>query len=332
MSSKDLTVIPAGGGALAPREIDAERLLAQWKAGRSPETLRAYEADVEHFAQWSSEPNGAAAIDKLMRIHPGRANEIAHGYRSAMVDEGLAPATINRRLSALRSLVKIGKLFGFTTWDLEVANVTSEAYRDTAGPAKADIVRVLKLAAAHASRPKALRDVALLMLLYTLALRRNEALSLDLVHFDSRAAKVKVLRKRKREREDKSLPPATLKALRAWVAVRGREPGPLFCSFRNGVPQGRLTGDGLHDMMAKWGVDLDILLRPHGLRHSAITDVLDRTNGNVRAARKFSGHANVETLIKYDDNRADMGGDLAKQIAVDLASVVDEMEGGDDAA
>jgi integrase/recombinase XerC len=329
MTSKDLTVIGKEGGALVERPVDTARLLAQWKAGRSPETVRAYEGDIAHFAAWAGDPDGVAALEKLLKLQAGRANEIAYDYRAAMVDAGAAPSTINRRLSALRSLMSIGKLFGAINWELQVENVEAQAYRDTAGPGQANVIRVLQLAASHPQRSKALRDVAIVTLMYTLGLRRAEVVRLDLADVDLHAGKISVLRKRRREKANKSLPLPAIKALRSWIAARGKEPGPLFCSYRNGVPQGRLTSDGVHDMMASWGEELGIVLRPHGIRHTAITDVLDASKGDLRAARRFSDHKKVDTLLIYDDNRADLGGDLAKKIASNIASVIDGMGDGE---
>jgi hypothetical protein len=42
--------------------------------------------------------------------------------------------------------------------------------------------------------------------------------------------------------------------------------------------------------------------------------LVDETNGNVCAVREFSGHASVEVLMKYDDNRKDMGGEVASKV------------------
>ena len=55
-------------------------------------------------------------------------------------------------------------------------------------------------------------------------------------------------------------------------------------------------------------------VRPHGLRHEAITTALDKTQGNVRKVQRFSRHKDVRTLMRYDDNRRDEGGDVARLI------------------
>jgi len=56
-------------------------------------------------------------------------------------------------------------------------------------------------------------------------------------------------------------------------------------------------------------------VRPHGLRHAAITAALDRRD--VRDVAKFSRHKRLETLVLYDDRRKDVGGDIARELADD---------------
>jgi integrase/recombinase XerC len=58
-------------------------------------------------------------------------------------------------------------------------------------------------------------------------------------------------------------------------------------------------------------------LRPHGLRHAGITTALDRTGGDVRAVARFSGHKKLDTLLIYDDNRRDLGGQVAGLVSDD---------------
>jgi integrase/recombinase XerC len=57
------------------------------------------------------------------------------------------------------------------------------------------------------------------------------------------------------------------------------------------------------------------VVRPHGLRHAAITEALRLTRGDVRAVQRFSRHRDLWTLTLYDDNRADLAGEIARQLA-----------------
>ncbi len=53
---------------------------------------------------------------------------------------------------------------------------------------------------------------------------------------------------------------------------------------------------------------------PHALRHHGITRLLDLGAG-LRDVQKFSRHADVRVLQRYDDHRADVGGQLARRLA-----------------
>ena len=56
-------------------------------------------------------------------------------------------------------------------------------------------------------------------------------------------------------------------------------------------------------------------VRPHGLRHAAITSALDATGGDVRRVSRFSRHRDIKTVMVYDDARADLGGEVAALVA-----------------
>jgi len=192
-------------------------LIARWQEGRSPHTFRAYGRDLAHFAQWSEASAAGEAIGRLLAGSMGEANERVHAYRGAILDDGLAPATVNRRLSALRSIIRLGHTFGLIAWSLENEGVKAKAYRDTRGPGVDGVAAVKREAADHASPAKAARDVAIIRVLFDLALRRGEIVGLDLAHFDARAGRLSVLGKGRREREWRTLPPRTLAALKTWL-------------------------------------------------------------------------------------------------------------------
>jgi integrase/recombinase XerC len=324
-------LVPFNHGPLASRPLDAERLIERWKEGRSPQTLRAYTNDLKSFAAWMKAPSVGAAINALLSMVQGEANELVRAYRSGLVERGVAPATVNRRLSALRSLVALGKEFGYVTFDLATKNVRSEAYRDTRGPEPDTMMVLLEYAKAQPHRAKAGRDVAMFLLLgYGRALRRGEVVELNLEHFDPRGSRLSVLRKGKRERKWLSLDPLVTDKMKAWVALRGKEPGPLFLQVGKGgrvLAGRRLHGDGVHKILQTVGVKLGGVIRPHGLRHAAITAALDETNGNVRAAREFSGHASIEVLMRYDDNREDVGGEVASKVIRRVAKLFEDAKG-----
>jgi integrase/recombinase XerC len=301
-------------GRVARFSPSASRLAEAFLAGKSERTVRAYRRDLEDFAAFV----GAADIDKaaafLLGQGHGAANEAALAWRSSLLERGLTPATINRRLAALRSLVKLARTLGLVPWSLELAGVKSEKYRETRGPGREGFRRLLDLTEADAS-PKGLRDRVVLRLLWDLALRREEVVSLDLANVDLEAGTVSILGKGRRERETLTLPAPTVAALRAWLGVRGAAPGPLVENMDRRTKGARLTGAGLYHLVQNLGDRVGLTVRPHGVRHAAITEALEMTGGNVRAVQRFSRHRDLRTLTVYDDNRADLGGEVASLVA-----------------
>lgn len=301
-------------GRLTRHRPSAERLAEAFLAGKSERTVRAYRRDLEDFAAFA----GAADIDQAAAFLLGRghggANEAALAWRASLLERGLTPATINRRLAALRSLVKLARTLGLVPWSLELAGVKSEKYRETRGPGREGFRRLLELAEADPS-PKGARDRVVLRLLWDLALRREEVVSLDVDNVDLSAGTVSILGKGRRERETLTLPAPTVAALRSWLAVRGTEPGPLVVNVDHRTRGARLTGAGLYYLVQALGDRAGLTVRPHGVRHAAITEALEKTGGNVRAVQRFSRHRDLRTLTVYDDNRADLGGEVAALVA-----------------
>ena len=72
-------------------------------------------------------------------------------------------------------------------------------------------------------------------------------------------------------------------------------------------------------MVKKLGKAVVVEVRPHGLRHAAITEALNLTNGNVRALQRFSRQKALQVVTVYDDNRSDIGGQVARQIASEVS-------------
>src|SRR5262249_44719583 len=140
---------------------------------------------------------------------------------------------------------------------------------------------------------------------------------LDLEDLDVETGTVHVLGKGRAEKARLTLPDPTRQALVAWLAVRGRQPGPLFTSCdRAGKGSGRLTGSAVYMIVRRLGIQAGLgQVRPHGLRHAAITAALDLTGGDVRAVQRFSRHRDLRTLQRYDDSRRDLGGEVAKKLA-----------------
>jgi integrase/recombinase XerC len=295
-------------------ELCPARLLTTFLETRSERTQRAYRQDLETFRHFTQQPAVEGAVALLVGSTQGKANALALEYRAHLSRSQLSPATINRRLAALRSLVKRARALGMVSWVLDVPNIKTQPYRDTRGPGRDGFNRLLKIARRRKDST-GLRNLAALRLLFDLALRREEVVSLDVCDVDLERSSVAVLGKGRSQRTLLTLPPPTHAALSAWIAERGLEPGPLFVNFDPARKGRRLTGRSLYRIVRNLGTQAGLRVTPHGLRHAAITEALNLTRGDVRAVQRFSRHRDLRVLNLYDDSREDLGGRVARMVA-----------------
>jgi integrase len=171
--------VPVSAGAALDLTSPAVRLLAAFLAGRKAETIKAYRADLEDFRVFVQAPTLTEAAELLLARGQGEANAMALAYRSHLMERNLAAITINRRLTALRSMIKLGRTLGLVPWTLEIQGMKTEGYRDTRGPGRNGFRALLEVLNGRADA-KTLRDRAILRCLFDLGLRRNEVVTLDL--------------------------------------------------------------------------------------------------------------------------------------------------------
>lgn len=314
MDAPTALVLAAPAATLDPLSA-SHRLVDAFLSGKSPKTVDAYRRDLASFQDFVGTRNAGEAARVLLSAGHGPANELALRYRADLLARGLAPATVNRRLAAVRSLVKLARTLGLVPWTLEVPSVESRAYRDTRGPGLEGVRRLLAALDARVDA-KGKRDRAVLHLLFDMALRREEAVHLDLEDVDLEKGTLSILGKKRTEKESLTVPDPTKAALASWLQVRGDEPGPLFRNFDRAGKGSRLTGRSVHRLVRDLGLDAGLgTVRPHGLRHAAITEALDATGGDVRRVQKFSRHRDLRVLTVYDDSRRDLAGEVARLVA-----------------
>ena len=158
MPSEYLPVHISPTGSLDPSSA-AARLLTAFFNGRKAETIKAYQADLEDFRAFEKSSTLEQAAHSLLKGNLGQANALVLDYKAHLVGRQLTPATINRRLAALRSFVKLARMLGLVPWKLEVEGMKSEGYRDTRGPGRMgfrDMLHVLD----RRKDTKAVRDRA----------------------------------------------------------------------------------------------------------------------------------------------------------------------------
>ncbi|MEQ8465728.1 tyrosine-type recombinase/integrase [Coleofasciculus sp. E1-EBD-02] len=286
---------------------------------RSPQTRAAYKKDLRNFffvVANTPEPTPQIVVE-FLSLDRFAAVSLVLKYKAFLLEQGLMPATVNRRLAAVKSLVKFARKIGRCSYSLEdIEGERNRAYRDTTGIDIKAFKRVLM--ECDRSTKKGLRDYAILHLLWSNALRRSEVVNLDVKDFEPNNKTLTILGKGQASREVINISEATTQAILAWLNERnGVDPNaPLFVAVSYNKRGNRLTGEALRQLVClyckKAGISKQ--MSPHRIRHSSITHALDIT-GDVRKVQRLSRHVKLETLMIYDDNRQDIQGEVSELLS-----------------
>lgn len=291
---------PEATGQAAPRDAwpAASALLDRDLArrGLAHRTRRAYAADLDDLAEWAIARDLQPEAVSLVELRR---------YIAGLTQRGLAPATIARRVAAIRSLYATLREHG---------RIDASPAERLGSPRRGDhLPRVLsapdagRLLDTTGTGPGGagvlgLRDRALFELAYGCGLRAEELVGLDVGDLDIDRETLRVRGKGDKVRAVPVGEPALLAAV-AWLQ-RGRprvvtdaSTGPLLLS-RTGR---RLSTSDVRRRLARWveqaGIDGGPV-SPHALRHSYATHLLDG-GADLRAIQDLLGHASIGTTQVY---------------------------------
>jgi integrase/recombinase XerC len=270
----------------------------------SPNTKRTYASALnDFFIKLTGIPTNPQQIQEFLRLSQFEAVGVVLKYQGLLLDLGLAPSTINTRLSAVKSLTNHARKLGQCNYSLEdVILLHVENYRDTSGVGVDDYRSILN--EVDRSSLKGKRDYAILRLLWDNAIRRGELVSTNIEDF--RDGKLWILRKGKLQKQPIDLAARTAAAIQEWLTVReGQANEPIFIALDGRSHGKRLSGRSVARVVDWTSTDAGVEkhMSPHRIRHSAITAALDATNGDVRTVQQLSGHEDLNVIRRYDDNR-----------------------------
>lgn len=310
--------------ALNLADNQPKSLLLAATAGRATATRTAYSCALRtlpaYLAATAGLPTATVdqAVEALLAAGPGRAYLLASAWLAQQRQEGAAPLSIRLRASALGSVVSYARRIGLITWELDLSRDVprAESRSDRRGPDRAGIERLFE-EAGKGKRETAARNLCLLWLLYGAGLRVGEAVGLAVEDYDAKRQEIRIIGKGHWEKQAMPISKAVATAIEYWLTIRGTAPGPLLQRLDR-AGRGGLTVRGAGLIVSQIGAGSGLgVVRCHGLRHSAITRVLDTTNGNIRVAAQFARHASINTTAKYDDSRR--SGEVVRNAAEEIS-------------
>jgi integrase len=161
------------------------------------------------------------------------------------------------------------------------------------------------------------RDAAMLAILIV-GLRRSEVVNLDLKDFNPRTRALTIRGAKGRKDRIVYLPVGSFRAVKDWLAVRGKEPGPLLYPLNKAkclIPR-RMSEQAVTKALHRRGKEADVdYFSPHDLRRTFISNLLD-AGADLVTASELAGHSSTSVTARYDRR-----GEETKKKAIDLLNV-----------
>ena len=272
--------------------------------GRSPHTVRGYVADIVSLLDHATRMGGNAPADLDLGV--------LRSWLARLRSTGAARTSLARRAAAARTFTAWAHRDGLVPRDVGAMLASPKTHRTLPAVLHTEQAEDLVTAPADAPLPPArnpaaaaagalaLRDRAVLELLYATGIRVSELCGLDLPDVDRSRRVVRVLGKGAKERSVPYGLPAEA-AVDAWLR-RGR---PVLVGPRSGdalllgARGGRLNPTSVRQLVASYAQAEGLPhITPHGLRHSAATHLLEG-GADLRSVQELLGHASLASTQIY---------------------------------
>ncbi|MPZ65076.1 MAG: tyrosine-type recombinase/integrase [Pseudonocardiaceae bacterium] len=264
--------------------------------GLSEHTQRAYRTDVASLLAHLAD-TGLTTVDGLDLA-------VLRSWLAVQRSSGLGRSTLARRAAAARTFTAWAARAGRMTFDPGPRLASPRPQRTLPGVLRPDqaaaALRASEAGAAEAD-PVALRDHAVLEMLYGTGIRVAELCGLDIDDVDSQRRLVRVVGKGNRERSVPYGLPAQ-RSLSRWLGearpalAQPYSAAALFLGARGGRLNPRIVRAVVHDAVGAVPGATD--MGPHGLRHSAATHLLEG-GADLRSVQELLGHATLATTQLY---------------------------------
>jgi len=231
--------------------------------------------------------------------------EMAYNLKDVLGKEEKSPATINAYLACFKGAAK-------EAWRLKYIDIETFQHIKDVKRAKGSrkpkgralSIQELNTILDHCMSQDgliAMRDAALIALVYGAGLRRSEAAGLPLASYCAKRKEITVLGKGNKERTN-ALNDRVVDIVDCWIEERGRVAGPLFVRVYKGnrITNNKITGQTVYDIIIRRYKEAGLIrMTPHDLRKTYATLLLD--NGeDIFTVQELMGHASLDTTKIYD--------------------------------
>jgi integrase/recombinase XerD len=262
------------------------------EAGNSAHTVDNYLRDITRLAEYAT----GKGLKQPQQLAAAQLRDFIYFLK----DLGLAPTTIRRQISAIRTYFKFLVGEGLATRDPSERIESPKRWRTLPAVLSRDEIAKL-LAAPNTDAPLAVRDRALLEFAYATGARVSELIGIKLQDISFEDRLVRVFGKGSKERLVPFGKPALgviamyAREIRPTVD-RGKGRGVLFLNAR-GTPLSRVGAWGIIKAAAR-RAGLTKRVTPHTLRHTFATHLLEG-GADLRAVQEMLGHADLSTTQIY---------------------------------
>ncbi len=267
----------------------------QLEANRSPNTVRAYDAEIRKLLGFLASHDHALTVDTLQ-------HDDLRAYQRHLAQNLRSPASRARALVAVRSWLKWIAREGLIERDLSNGITLPKLEQRLPKPIDPDELTRMLAALPHES-PQEKRDRALVQFLVSTGCRISEALALDRTDFPRSGNRLVVTGKGSKQRSVYLTDDARA-AVEEYLTARDDASMALFINYDRAINDDRkrrLTSAGARYIVKQIRKHLGAwsFKSPHVARHTAATTLLEVTGGDVRLVQEVLGHANLSTLQGY---------------------------------
>jgi site-specific recombinase XerD len=280
---------------------------------RSKKTRTAYLSDLEQFAKYAGQDSKLETLSGVL----------IEDWAGHLRRDGYAPASMRRKMVVLKVFcsywVRRGKLAESPFWrvhlslgrieqlprgltEIEMKELLVQAGREhlaTDVPRKGAAIARLRNSRASSRRYRALRNLALVDLLFATGVRVGEASTLNVEAFTTVESVFRIRGKGGRDRLAYLVDEQTVLIQRKHFQERSELATESPALFLNSSGE-RLSTQGMANIIAKFRCDAGIKrpVTPHMLRHTVATLLL-RHGMDIRVVQEFLGHASIATTQRY---------------------------------